>query len=182
MSTIDSKALNDGDILPLMESFYTVKESWDPKIHPLTRVENIILEIAKSKINTVVITGGEPLMWNLKKLTSGLKKYVENIHLETSGAYPISGKFDWICLSPKKTKPPLDEILFKANEFKVIINNKHDFIWAETLSKKLPNSCKLYLQPEWSKKNDIMPTVISYVKENPKWTISLQTHKYMNIP
>ena len=210
MSTFDSKALNDGDILPLMESFYTiqgegyfsgqsahflriggcdvgchwcdVKESWDPKIHPLTRIENIILEIAKSKINTVVITGGEPLMWNLKKLTSGLKKYVENIHLETSGAYPISGKFDWICLSPKKTKPPLDEILFKANEFKVIINNKHDFIWAENLSKKLPNSCKLYLQPEWSKKNDIMPTVISYVKENPKWIISLQTHKYMNIP
>ena len=130
----------------------------------------------------LIITGGEPLMWNLDKLTNALKNKGLKVHLETSGAYPISGSFDWICLSPKKMQFPLDEIKPIVNEFKVIINNKHDFDWAETQREGLSDNCKLYLQAEWSKREKVIPLIIAFIKENKHWAISLQSHKYMNIP
>ena len=202
--------LESGDMLPLMEGFYTiqgegyysgtaayflriggcdvgchwcdVKESWDAEIHPPVLVSDILEDIKKYPVHTVVITGGEPLMWDLKKLTSILKKQGYRIHLETSGAYPYSGDFDWICLSPKKQKTPLDTIKLIANELKIIVNNKYDLLWAEKQRKGLHSSCKLYLQAEWSKRELVTPMIIDFVKANKHWTISLQSHKYMNIP
>ena len=132
-------------------------------------------------VDTVVITGGEPLMWNLDKLTSSLKNEGLKVHLETSGAHPLSGSFDWICFSPKKIQTPLNEIKSLANELKIIINNKNDFDWGEQQRKDLNDNCKLYLQAEWSKREEIIPLIIDFVKENKDWTISLQSHKYMNI-
>ena len=202
--------LKNGHILPLMESFLSiqgegyfagkssyflriggcdvgchwcdVKESWDPKIHPLTEVDKIIKEVQKNSVDIVVITGGEPLMWNLDYLCHRLKELNFKIHLETSGAYNISGKFDWICLSPKKTLKPIKEVQDLANELKVIISNKNDFKWAQIQSKKVKKSCKLFLQPEWSKKQEILPEIVNFVSNNIQWSISLQTHKYMNLP
>ena len=202
--------LKNGHILPLMESFLSiqgegyfagkssyflriggcdvgchwcdVKESWDPKIHPLTEVDKIIKEVQKNSVDIVVITGGEPLMWNLDYLCSRLNELNFKIHLETSGAYNLSGKFDWICLSPKKTLKPIKEVLDLANELKVIISNKNDFKWAQIQSKKVKKSCKLFLQPEWSKKQEILPEIVNFVSNNIQWSISLQTHKYMNLP
>ena len=142
----------------------------------------IIDEIKKESVNTVVITGGEPLMWNLTPLTNRLKIEGYNVHLETSGAYPLSGSFDWICLSPKKQSITLDSIKKHVNELKVIIHNKNDFQYAEEQRKNLNSDCKLYLQPEWSKKNHMIPQIIEFVKSNKHWLISLQNHKYMNIP
>ncbi|MDC0204284.1 7-carboxy-7-deazaguanine synthase QueE [Flavobacteriales bacterium] len=203
-------ALEDGELLPLMESFYTiqgegfysgkaayflriggcdvgchwcdVKESWNADLHPLTSVSDIIKGIERYSVDTVVITGGEPLMWNLAKLTSSLKNRGLKVHLETSGAHPLSGSFDWICFSPKKQQTPLNEIKPLANELKVIINNKNDFDWGEQQRKDLNDNCKLYLQAEWSKREEIIPLIIDFVKANKDWTISLQSHKYMNIP
>ena len=202
--------LKNGHILPLMESFLSiqgegyfagkssyflriggcdvgchwcdVKESWDPKIHPLTEVDKIIKEVQKNSVDIVVITGGEPLMWNLDYLCYRLKELNFKIHLETSGAYNLSGKFDWICLSPKKTLEPIKEVQDLANELKVIISNKNDFKWAQIQSKKVKKSCKLFLQPEWSKKQEILPEIVNFVSNNIQWSISLQTHKYMNLP
>lgn len=202
--------LKNGHILPLMESFLSiqgegyfagkssyflriggcdvgchwcdVKESWDPKIHPLTEVDKIIKEVQKNSVDIIVITGGEPLMWNLDYLCHRLKELNFKIHLETSGAYNISGKFDWICLSPKKTLKPIKEVQDLANELKVIISNKNDFKWAQIQSKKVKKSCKLFLQPEWSKKQEILPEIVNFVSNNIQWSISLQTHKYMNLP
>ena len=199
-----------GDMLPLMEAFYTiqgegffsgkaayflriggcdvgchwcdVKESWDANLHPPTSVNDILNGIDKFPVDTVVITGGEPLMWKLHKLTSALKEKGLKVHLETSGAYKYNGDFDWICLSPKKMQPPLDEIKPIATELKIIITNKHDFIWAEQQRKGLNKECKLYLQAEWSKREKIIPLIIDFIKENTHWTISLQSHKYMKIP
>jgi organic radical activating enzyme len=203
-------AVEMGEMLPLMEAFYTlqgegyysgkpayflrvggcdvgchwcdVKESWDANLHPPTTIADIIKGIAEYPADTVVITGGEPLMWNLEKLTIKLKEKGLKIHLETSGAYNYSGDFDWICLSPKKMQPPLNEIKPIANELKVIINNKHDLIWAEKQRIGLDKDCKLYLQAEWSKREIVVPMIIDFVKKNKDWTISLQSHKYMNIP
>jgi len=141
-------------------------------------VEHVLAHPAKS----VVVTGGEPLIYNLDHLTSLLKEKNIETFIETSGAYPLSGYWDWICLSPKKTMAPLPEIYTKAHELKVIVFNKHDFKWAEEQAAKVSPECYLYLQPEWSKHAALLPEIIEYVKNNPKWMISLQTHKYMNIP
>ena len=201
--------INKGEMLPLIEEFYTiqgegfhtgkaayfiriggcdvgchwcdVKESWNAKLHPPTSTD-IIVENASKNANTVVVTGGEPLMWKLDYLTNSLQKNNIKTHIETSGAYNLSGSWDWICLSPKKTKLPLEEIYSKAHELKMIIFNKNDFKFAEEQASKVGLGCKLFLQPEWSKRDDIMPLLVDYVLDNPKWKVSLQTHKYLNIP
>ena len=150
-------------------------------MHPPTTIADILKGIAEYPVDTVVITGGEPLMWDMSKLTTALKNEGYKVHLETSGAYPYSGEFDWVCLSPKKMQAPLDAIKPLANELKVIVNNKHDFIWAEE-QRALLDDCKLDLQAEWSKREQVIPMIIDFVKVNKDWTISLQSHKYMNIP
>lgn len=158
-----------------------VKESWEVKKHPLTSVEDIVNQaITFSK--TIIITGGEPLMWNLDFLTQKLKENQARVHIETSGAYPLSGHLDWICLSPKKMKLPQPEILEKANELKMVIYNHHDFVFAEEMAEKTSENCLLYLQPEWSKREKMTPAIVDYVMKNPKWKVSLQLHKYLNIP
>lgn len=206
----DETLLNDGKLLPLMEEFYTiqgegyntgkaayfiriggcdvgchwcdVKESWDANIHPLTPIDKIINNVLEWKAQSVVVTGGEPLIYNLGALTKELKAKNIDTFIETSGAYKLSGDWDWICLSPKKTMTPLADVYEKAHELKVIIFNQHDFKWAEEQAAKVGKNCYLYLQPEWSKHAELLPQIIEYVKSNPKWMISLQTHKYMNIP
>jgi len=201
--------VNQGKMLPLMEAFYTiqgegyhtgkaayfirvggcdvgchwcdVKESWNADLHPPTLVETIV-ENAKKHSDTIVITGGEPLMWSMDYLTNLLQKNNMKTHIETSGAYSFSGKWDWFCLSPKKTKLPLDEVYREANELKMIIHNKSDFDFAEQQAAKVSEKCELFLQPEWSKKEKMTTEIVDYVMKNPKWKISLQTHKYLNIP
>ena len=129
-----------------------------------------------------MITGGEPLTWDMGPLTEGLKAKGMTIHIETSGAYPLTGVWDWICLSPKKNKLPVDDIYEKAHELKVIVYNKHDFVFAEEQAAKVNDDCILYLQPEWSVRDKMMPQIVEYVMKHPKWKVSLQTHKYLNIP
>ncbi|MBE7175064.1 MAG: 7-carboxy-7-deazaguanine synthase QueE [Mucilaginibacter polytrichastri] len=159
-----------------------VKESWDANLHPLTSAQQIIDHADQYPAKTVVVTGGEPLMYNLDALTEGMKARNIRTFIETSGAYSLSGTWDWICLSPKKFKSPLPEILPLAHELKVIVFNKSDFVWAEEHAKSVSPVCKLYLQPEWSKAAAITPLIVEYVMQNPHWEISLQTHKYLNIP
>ncbi|MDX5348103.1 MAG: 7-carboxy-7-deazaguanine synthase QueE [Hymenobacteraceae bacterium] len=159
-----------------------VKESWDASLHPLTETDKIVAEAAKHPGKAVVVTGGEPLIYNLDYLCSELQKRGIKTFIETSGAYPLSGSWDWICVSPKKFKAPRPEILPLAGELKVIVFNKSDFKWAEEHAAQVGPQTKLYLQPEWSKVNQLMPEIVEYVKNNPKWQVSLQTHKYMNIP
>ncbi|MFO0322079.1 MAG: 7-carboxy-7-deazaguanine synthase QueE [Bacteroidota bacterium] len=159
-----------------------VKESWDASLHPLTASDKIIEHVLESKSQAVVVTGGEPLIYNLDYLTQLLKQENIKTYIETSGAYPLSGVWDWICLSPKKTMLPKEENYLQAHELKVIIFNKHDFTWAEEQAKKVNKNCYLYLQPEWSKKNEVTPLIVEYVKQHPSWMISLQTHKYIDIP
>ena len=207
----ETKSLVDkGLMLPLMEAFYTiqgegyysgtpafflriggcdvgchwcdVKESWDAEIHPPTHIDNMLVELKKYAATTVVITGGEPLMWNMEPLTTLLKSNGYAVHIETSGAYPMTGKFDWICLSPKKNSPPLKAIIPLANELKIIVHNMNDFKWAEEYSVLCSDSCKFFLQPEWSKEKEMMTHIIDYVMKQPIWNVSLQTHKYMGIP
>lgn len=201
--------LKEGKMLPVMEHFYTlqgeghhtgkaayfirlggcdvgchwcdVKESWNPDLHPLMDVENIAQTAAKHS-KTIVLTGGEPLMWNLDVLTGKLKDLGCQIHIETSGAYPMSGHLDWITLSPKKTGLPLEAIYEKANELKVIIFNNHDFRFAEEQAAKVAPDCRLYLQSEWSKREEMYPKITDFILENPRWQASVQTHKYLNIP
>ena len=210
MNKTEEKLVAEGLMLPLMEAFYTiqgegyhsgksafflriggcdvgchwcdVKESWNADLHPPTEIYKMIDQILAYPAKTVVITGGEPLMWNMQPLTDSLHKKGMSIHIETSGAYPLSGDFDWICLSPKKNNPPKQAIIPKANELKVIIHNRNDFKWAEQFVSQCSSDCKLYLQPEWSKAKEMMPEIVDYVMNNPKWNISLQSHKYMNIP
>ncbi|MCX7729456.1 MAG: 7-carboxy-7-deazaguanine synthase QueE [Bacteroidia bacterium] len=159
-----------------------VKESWNAEIHPIKSVHEIIEHVLSSRAISVVITGGEPTQYNLILLTQLLKKCNINIYLETSGAYKIEGYFDWICLSPKKRNLPLEENYALANELKVIIHNHHDFSFAEEMSKKVHSECHLFLQPEWSKREEFLPKIIDYVQKHTKWRLSLQTHKYINIP
>ncbi|MDI1353446.1 MAG: 7-carboxy-7-deazaguanine synthase QueE [bacterium] len=159
-----------------------VKESWDANVHPLTSIHTIVEHVQEQKAGSVVVTGGEPLIYNMNALSSLLKEKKIETFIETSGAYPLSGIWDWICLSPKKTMPPLTKVCESANELKVIIFNKHDFIWAEEQAGRVSKNCYLYLQPEWSKHEQLLPEIIDYVKTHPKWMISLQTHKYMHIP
>lgn len=201
--------INKGEMLPLMEEFYTiqgegahtgtaayfiriggcdvgchwcdVKESWDANLHPPT-MTNLIVQNAKKYAETVVITGGEPLMWSLDYITNQLQEQGIKTHIETSGAYDFSGTWDWFCLSPKKTKLPTKECYREADELKMIIHNKSDFQFAEEQAAKVGKKCNLFLQPEWSKKEKMTPLIVDYVMENPKWRVSLQTHKYLNIP
>lgn len=161
-----------------------VKESWNRKDHKELSISRIISEVKNSKADFIVITGGEPAMYDLTTLTSELKKLECYIAIETSGAYQLIGEFDWVCLSPKKFKLPLDENYNLAQELKVIVFNKHDLSWAEKQREKIEkdNKCYYYLQPEWEKQNDMLPLIINYVKENTSWQVSLQGHKYINIP
>jgi 7-carboxy-7-deazaguanine synthase len=201
--------VNKGTMLPLMEEFYTiqgegfhtgtaayfiriggcdvgchwcdVKESWNAELHPPTKIDQIV-DNASKYADTIVITGGEPLMWDMSALTQQLKDKKLRVHIETSGAYPLSGTWDWICLSPKKNKLPTKTVYDNADELKVIIYNKHDFIFAEEQAEKVGKKTILFLQPEWSKKEEMTPLIVEYVMKNPKWRVSLQTHKYLNIP
>lgn len=159
-----------------------VKESWDAAAHPKVKVSEMAQRAKSSGAPIVVVTGGEPAMYDLTNLTYVLKKQGLQTNIETSGAYPISGKWDWVCFSPKKFKIPHPSVYLSADELKVIIYNKSDFSWAEEFAKKVRPDCKLFLQPEWSKEKEMLPLIIDYVKGDPKWRISLQVHKYMNIP
>lgn len=159
-----------------------VKDSWEAQKHPLYDVHDLVAEVKKTPTEIVVITGGEPLMHNLDQLTDELQTAGFKTHIETSGAHPLSGTLDWICLSPKKFKAPLPEILPKADELKVVVFNKSDFDWAEKYAAMVSPACKLYLQPEWDKASAITPLIIEYIKANPKWELSLQVHKYINVP
>ncbi|MHB1921631.1 MAG: 7-carboxy-7-deazaguanine synthase QueE [Chitinophagaceae bacterium] len=197
-------------VLPVMESFYTlqgegfhqgkaayfirlagcdvgcvwcdVKESWEKDQYPVLSIEEIVFKASQHPSRIVVITGGEPLMHSLNDLTGALRKEGFQTHLETSGAYPLSGEWDWICLSPKKFKAPLPPVCQQANELKVVIFNAADFAWAEKYAHHTQSPCKLYLQPEWSKSGKILPMVVEYIKKNPQWELSLQMHKYIQVP
>lgn len=159
-----------------------VKESWPAGAHPSVAVSDMVSRARRSGAPIVVVTGGEPAMYDLTLLTKELKAAGLRTHIETSGAYPITGEWDWICLSPKKFKAPHDSVYKLAHELKVIIFNKSDFDWAKQEAGKVSPSCTLYLQPEWSREKEMLPPIIEYVKNNPRWRISLQVHKYMNIP
>jgi len=198
------------DVLPLMEVFYTiqgegyyqghaayfirlggcdvgcvwcdVKESWDASAHPLFHVDELSERAMASGSKIAVITGGEPVMYDLASLTNKLKNAGLRTHIETSGVYPLTGTWDWVCFSPKKFKNPDPTIFPRADELKVIVYNKSDFAWAEEFANQVKATCQLFLQPEWSKEKEMLPLIIDYVKSNPKWQVSLQIHKYMNIP
>mgnify|MGYP000920260009 CR=1 FL=1 len=159
-----------------------VKESWTVEEKQLMLIDDLVNEVLKYPGRLIVITGGEPLMYDLTYLTNALKENGFQINIETSGAYPISGTLDWICVSPKKFKAPLPEIIKLAHELKIIVYNKSDFKWAESFVENTSNNCQYFLQPEWSTKEKMMPQTIEYVMQNPKWRISIQTHKYLNIP
>jgi organic radical activating enzyme len=207
VSTATNQLVNT---LPLMEDFYTiqgegnfqghaayfirlggcdvgcvwcdVKESWDANAHPRVSISEIVARAKASGTEIVVITGGEPAMYDLTALTSELKKAGLQTNIETSGAYPLTGTWDWVCFSPKKFKAPDASIYPQAQELKVIVYNKSDFAWAEQFAREVGASCELFLQPEWSKEKEMLPLIIDYVKANPRWKVSLQIHKYMNIP
>ncbi|HTH54404.1 MAG TPA: 7-carboxy-7-deazaguanine synthase QueE [Cyclobacteriaceae bacterium] len=159
-----------------------VKESWDANAHPKIEVADLVKKVEASGTLLTVITGGEPAMHDLDLLTDELKKKGLKTNIETSGAYPLTGFWDWVCLSPKKFKAPHPSVHEKANELKIIVYNKSDFEWAEEHAAKVNSRCELFLQPEWSKEKEMVPLIINYVKKNPKWKVSLQIHKYMNIP
>ena len=159
-----------------------VRDSWDAEKHPKHNIEYIISNVEKTAAKLVVITGGEPLMHNLNALTAALQSKGFETNIETSGAHPLSGSWDWVCLSPKKFKAPLPEILPFANELKIVVFNKSDFDWAEEYAAKVSPGCKLFLQPEWDKAAIVTPLIIEYIKANPKWELSLQIHKYINVP
>ena len=159
-----------------------VKDSWDAEKHPVLNIDDLVLNIQQTSAKLVVITGGEPLMHNLDALTSALQAKGLETNIETSGAHPLSGTWDWICLSPKKFKAPLPEILPHAHELKVVVFNQSDFDWAEQYAALVSPACKLYLQPEWDKASIVTPLIIDYIKQNPQWELSLQIHKYINVP
>jgi 7-carboxy-7-deazaguanine synthase len=213
MTTSETDIFEGGKMLPLMEEFYTiqgegyntgkaayfiriggcdvgchwcdVKESWDSSKHPLTHVDRIIENVLLQKAESVVITGGEPSNYPMQYITQSLKDHNILTFIETSGAYPLTGIWDWICLSPKKTMPPLDMYYGVAHELKMIVHNNHDFEWAEQNKQKClaaGNECNFYLQPEWSKAATMIPLIVDYVMLHPEWKVSLQTHKYMHIP
>lgn len=205
-----SFASSDGTSLPLVEEFFSLQGegyhtgkpayfirlggcdvgcswcdsrfSWNPNLHPMVETDVIIEHVLKSGSDSVVVTGGEPLMWNLGYLCSALKEKNICTYLETSGAYDLSGEWDWICLSPKKNLPPVNKIYKVSDELKVIIEDACDFEWAEKYRGMVSSKCKLFLQPEWSRFETIIPEIVEYIKRNPFWRISLQVHKYMHIP
>ena len=206
MNSVDSKVV----LYPVMEHFYTlqgegshsgkaayfirlggcdvgcvwcdVKDSWDADKHPKFSTEQIVNAALAYPARIAVITGGEPAMHDLTELCEALHKAGFKTHIETSGAYPITGALDWVTLSPKKFKAPLEENMSLANELKIVVFNNSDFDWAEQYAAKVSKNCKLYLQPEWSKKEKIIPEIIGYIQQHPKWQLSLQIHKYTNIP
>ncbi|HRO75657.1 MAG TPA: 7-carboxy-7-deazaguanine synthase QueE [Crocinitomicaceae bacterium] len=159
-----------------------VKESWDATIHQQQTVAEIVAEISTFPTDFVVITGGEPAMYDLTPLTDALHAKNYEVAIETSGCYDLKGNIDWYCFSPKKFKAPVADAYAKANELKVVVFHKSDIKWAEEHAKLVNENCILYLQPEWSKLEQNLPLIIDYIKDNPKWRMSLQTHKYMNIP
>jgi len=204
------KAVNADQGLPIMEHFFTiqgegtytgraayfvrlagcdigcvwcdVKESWDSELHPILGIDYLVSEIEKTTVDFVVITGGEPALYDLTFLIKKLKILKIDVAIETSGCYELKGIVDWYCFSPKKFKAPCKEAYELANELKIVINHPSDLAWAEKHAEKVTSSCKLYLQPEWSKSDSLLPLIIEFVKCNNKWRISLQTHKFMHIP
>ena len=206
----DQALFDGGKLIPLVEEFYTIqgegyhtgkaayfirvggcdvgcswcdtKFSWNPSLHPVVPAEQIVEHVLEFPAAAVVVTGGEPLMVHMDYLTGLLKEKGIETFLETSGAYEFSGTWDWVCLSPKKNLPPRKDIFTRAHELKVIITSKEDLEWAETNAEKVNPSCKLYLQPEWSQREELLPAIIEYSKMHPRWMISLQSHKYMRIP
>lgn len=206
----EDQLLDQGRMLPLMEEFYTiqgegfntgkpayfvriggcdvgcrwcdVKESWNRKLHPPTLTDQIVEHAANQPAKAVVVTGGEPLMNNLDYLCQQLKKNGVTRYLESSGAHPFSGEWEWICVSPKKKSPPVESVYSRASELKVVIETIEDFEWAEQNAVLVNDDCLLFLQPEWSKADKIMHDITEYVMKNPKWNISIQSHKYMRIP
>ncbi|CAI9430196.1 7-carboxy-7-deazaguanine synthase [Candidatus Ornithobacterium hominis] len=209
MVSKNQELVETGEYLPIMEDFYTlqgegahtgkasyfiriggcdvgchwcdVKESWDASKHPITSIKTLIERIPEN-VKTVVLTGGEPSSYNLYPLTKLLKQRGFKIHMETSGSNEIRGHVDWICLSPKKLQRPVEKVINNAHELKCIIYNQNDFKFAEEYAAKVKESCELFLQPEWSKSKGIVPQIIHYILKNPKWKISIQTHKFLNIP
>jgi 7-carboxy-7-deazaguanine synthase len=159
-----------------------VKDSWDVTRHPKRTIDALVAEASGHPSRIVVITGGEPLMHDLGPLAKSLRAAGFRTHIETSGAYPLSGEWHHICLSPKKFKPALPEVFGAAHELKVVVFNKHDLQWAEEQATKVSTACRLFLQPEWDKRETMMPLIVDHVKQHPHWSISLQTHKYLNIP
>lgn len=206
----NQRIFENGRMLPLVEEFYTIqgegyhtgkaayfiriggcdvgcswcdtKFSWNPSLHPVVPAEDIVEHVSSEPAAAVVVTGGEPLMVNMDYLTGLLKEKGIETFLETSGAYPLSGNWDWICLSPKKNAPPVEELFQVADELKVIISAEEDLNWALENGHRVQASCKLFLQPEWSSREITLPLIIEFVKENPSWMVSLQSHKYMRIP
>ena len=202
--------LDQGEVLPVMEEFYTiqgegfhagkaawfiriggcdvgchwcdVKESWNPNIFPPLSTNDVARRAIDSGADTVVITGGEPLNYNLDLLCDLLKKSGMATHIESSGSDKVSGQWDWICLSPKKTKPPVGEIYAISHELKIIISDESDFKWAEKNKLKVSKNCQLFLQPEWSRREEVISLITDYILKNPEWKVSLQIHKYMHIP
>ena len=196
--------------LPLMEDFYTlqgegtfqghaayfirlggcdvgcvwcdVKESWDASAHPLVGIEEMVARAKASGTRIVVVTGGEPAMYDLNALTEAIRGAGMRAHIESSGAYPLTGTWDWVCFSPKKFKAPDPSFPALADELKVVVYNKSDFAWAEQFAAQVPGQCQLFLQPEWSKEKEMLPLMIDYIKAHPQWRAGLQTHKYMQIP
>ena len=210
MSLTNSDMLDGGNRLPLVEDFYTIqgegfhtgkpayfirlggcdvgcrwcdaKYTWNPKVFPPVDVDEVVKRAKACAAQAIVITGGEPLLYPLEILTSRLRDVGLEIFLETSGTHPFSGEFDWVCLSPKRQQPPLAEAFGRAHELKVIIQTEDDFLWAEENARRVGRYCRLYLQPEWSVFDEIMPKIVEYAKSNPRWSISVQTHKFMRIP
>ena len=210
MSLTNNELLEGGRKLPLVEDFYTIqgegfhtgkpayfirlggcdvgcrwcdaKSTWNPRIFPPTDVDVVVERASQCAAQAIVITGGEPLLYPLAELTGKLRERGLEIFLETSGTHPFSGDFDWVCLSPKRQMPPLAEAFGRAHELKVIIQTEEDFAWAEENAARVGRYCRLYLQPEWSVFDKIMPEIVEYAKQHPKWSISVQTHKFMKIP
>lgn len=206
----DIDLLDGGRKLPLVEDFYTIqgegfqsgkpayfirlggcdvgcrwcdaKYTWNPRLYPPVGIERIVERATGCPARAIVITGGEPLLYPLGPLTGILRERGLEIFLETSGSHPFSGCFDWVCLSPKRQQPPLEEAYGRADELKVIVEREEDFAWAEENARRVRRSCRLYLQPEWSVAEQMMPRIVEYVKEHPSWSISIQSHKYMRIP
>lgn len=204
------RSIDTGDSLPVIEHFYSIqgegyhtgkaayfiriggcdvgcswcdsKFAWDAAGLKMTQLDDIVKAVKSSSADSVVITGGEPLMYNLDPLGEEMERMKIKTYLETSGSHSLTGKWDWICLSPKKNFPPRENICGLAGELKVIIENEDDFAWAEKYREKVPPSCKLYLQPEWSNYKRIMPALVNYIKTHTEWSISLQSHKFMGIP
>jgi 7-carboxy-7-deazaguanine synthase len=208
--TITTVSIAEGTKLPVMEHFYTlqgegvhtgkaayfirlggcdvgcvwcdVKESWEADKHPLWEIEDLVNMVKVTPAQMVVITGGEPLLHDLTLLTGALRKAGLRTHIETSGSSPLSGELDWITLSPKKFKSPLPEVLPHAHELKIVVFNKTDFAWGEKWAAQVSTDCRLFLQPEWSKAAELTPLIVDYIKAHPQWQLSLQTHKYINVP